>query len=190
MIYFVTQSIRDYFDYPTQTSVDVVVEWPIPFPAFTFCNYCPVRDDLSVSAVLAYLKKLNLTDNSTTSLAPEQIVYFRDFLQYKIDQNESMTEFFYPLSAMLISCSFNDIPCQLSDFISFESSSYGQCYTYNAQIKNQLNGGVRDSNEGGGNGILLLSLYTHSQQYVPYLCNGEIPFSPTHLDSSDHMLLI
>lgn len=190
MIYFVTQSIRDYFAYPTQTSVDVVVEWPIPFPAFTFCNYCPTRNDRFAGAVLEYLKAFNLTDNSTTSLGPEHTIYFRDFLQYKITQNESLDNFYYPLSAMLMTCSFNGVRCQLSDFISFESSFYGRCYTHNARIKNKSNGGVQDSNNGGGNGILELRLYTHSHQYVPYFCDGEVLFSRTRLECSDHMLLM
>ena len=185
MLYFVTRSIRDYFDYPKQTSIDVIVEWPIAFPAFTFCNYCPVRHDRFVGAFLDYLKALNLTDNSTNAITANQTRYFQDFLQLKILQNESRDYFFFPLSAMLISCSFNNVPCQSSDFISFESSAYGQCYTYNAQIKNRSNGGVRDSNEHGGTGLLRLRLYVHSHQYVPYFSDGEILPSSSRLVSTD-----
>jgi hypothetical protein len=177
MLFFVTQSIRDYFDYPKQTSVDVTVEWPIPFPAFTFCNYFPVRYDQFVGAFLGFLKRFNITDNNTNTLSPAHSVYLRDYLQFKIMHNESLTDLFYPLDTMLMNCIFNDVPCQSSDLISFESSAYGQCYTYNAQIKNRPDGGVRDSNAGGGNGVLQLRLYVHSHQYVPYAFDGEISLS-------------
>ncbi|CAF3373796.1 unnamed protein product [Rotaria sp. Silwood1] len=70
---------------------------------------------------------------------------------------------------MLMSCFFNGVPCKSTNFITFESPSYGGCYAFNAMMKNLPNGGTRDSNEGGGDGILELRLYAHSHQYVPNL---------------------
>jgi hypothetical protein len=72
MFYFVTQTIRDYFDYPTQTSVAIVVEWPQFFPAFTICNSSPVRFDRFTN---------------------------------KINHNESLNDFMFPLSSMRIKMS-------------------------------------------------------------------------------------
>ncbi|CAF4647099.1 unnamed protein product, partial [Rotaria sp. Silwood1] len=70
---------------------------------------------------------------------------------------------------MLMSCFFNGVPCKSTNFITFESPSYGGSYAFNAMMKNLPNGGTRDSNEGGGDGILELRLYAHSHQYVPNL---------------------
>ena len=173
MLYFVIQSIRDYFSYPTQTSVGVTIEWPIPFPAFTFCNYSPLRRDTFTSAFTTYLNFLQITNSSDTNVIFSRYIDFvRDFLQQKINQNEPIDDFLFPLEAMLIRCRFNDVPCNTSDFISFESPLYGRCYTYNAKMKDQPNGGVRDSNLNGGNGVLDLHLYIHSHQYIPYLTDG------------------
>ncbi|CAF4034345.1 unnamed protein product, partial [Adineta steineri] len=49
MIYFVTESIIAYFQYSTQTSITVIVEWPQAFPAVTICNYSPLRCDRFMS---------------------------------------------------------------------------------------------------------------------------------------------
>ncbi|CAF3379129.1 unnamed protein product [Rotaria sp. Silwood1] len=74
--------------------------------------------------------------------------------------------------SMLMSCFFNGVPCKSTNFITFESPSYGGSYAFNAMMKNLPNGGTRDSNEGGGDGILELRLYAHSHQYVPNLSDA------------------
>lgn len=175
MLYFVTQSIRDYFDYPTQTSVDVTIEWPIPFPAFTFCNYSPSRRDRFVTAFADYLNllKLNIT-NDTNLMLSQYINLVGDFFRTQINENRSVSDLLFPLEAMLIRCRFNNFACNSSDFISFESPVYGRCYTFNAKMKGLTNGGVRDSNANGGNGALDLHFYLHSHQYIPYLTDGFI----------------
>jgi len=47
-MYFIVREIFSYFDYPTQTSVDIISEWPQYFPAFTVCNVAPVRTIVSL----------------------------------------------------------------------------------------------------------------------------------------------
>jgi len=88
----------------------------------------------------------------------------------KINQNESLDEFFFPLNAMLMKCVFNGHFCSAVNFTSFPSSSYGFCYTFNAKLKNISN--VLNSNEYGGSGTLNLHFYVHSNQYVPYIREG------------------
>ncbi|CAF2401578.1 unnamed protein product [Rotaria sp. Silwood2] len=169
MVYFVAQSISNYFQYPKQTSIDVIVEWPIVFPAVSFCNYSPVRQDRFFQAFLEYLSAFNLIDttNNTNFTLSNYVIYIHDFYQWKINQNKSMYDLYFPLSSMLMSCFFNGVPCVSTDFISFESPLYGGCYTFNAKRKNLPNSGIRYSNEGGRDGILELRLYVHSHQYVP-----------------------
>lgn len=170
-IYFVYREIRAFFDYETQTSVSVVSEWPQLFPAFTICNIVPVRLDRFIEPFLAYVNAVNGTGRSaSTSIASVEAKYIGEFLQVKINRNESVDDFFYPLNAMLIRCVFNGRSCSALNFTSFLSSSYGRCYTFNAKLKETKN--VRFSDEYGGPGNLNLRLYVHSHQYVPYIREG------------------
>jgi hypothetical protein len=170
-LYFVIQGIRSYFEYSTQTSVNIISEWPQHFPAFTVCNLAPVRYDRFSEPFLNYTNTLNITDtNDTTSISLLQATYMGDFFQIKINRNESIDEFFFPLKSMLLKCVFNGYSCSAADFTSFTSSSYGLCHTFNAKLKNVEN--VRYSDEYGGPGNLNLRFYVHSHQYVPYIREG------------------
>ncbi len=174
MLYFVIESILAYFEYPTQTLVSIVVEWPQAFPAVTICNYSPLCYDRFIGPFLNYTNSLNLTNtNDTTTFSAAQASYIRDFLQYKLNQNESLNDFSFPLSSMLMRCTFNGLDCSADNFTSFISTAYGVCYTFNAKLKNTINGGVRNSGDNGGSGYLALGLYAHSHQYVPYATPGK-----------------
>ncbi|CAF2096939.1 unnamed protein product [Rotaria magnacalcarata] len=72
---------------------------------------------------------------------------------------------------MLQKCSFNGKVCNETDFISFVSSTYGLCYTFNTKLKDRNYDNIRDGSENGG-GDLQLGLYVHSHQYVPYVNDG------------------
>ncbi|CAF4644175.1 unnamed protein product, partial [Rotaria socialis] len=98
-----SEKIRKYFEYSTQTSVDIVNEWPQHFPAFTICNLAPVRYDLFVQSFSNYTTTLNITNaKDTNSMSLQQIKRIGDFFQMKINRNESLDEFFFPLSSMLM----------------------------------------------------------------------------------------
>jgi hypothetical protein len=174
MLFFVIESIIAYFNYPTQTSVSVIVAHSQPFPAVSICNYSPLRYDAFINDFLNYTNSRNLTnttDNSTIS--PEQANYIRDFFEYILNSNYSsiIEKYLFPLNAMLISCVYNGQFCNDSDFITFLSSSYGQCYTFNAKIKTDQNS-VRLTTDDGGYGLLQLQLYAYNYQYVPYVSEG------------------
>ena len=171
-LYFVVQTIRTYFQYPTQTSVNVVSEWPQNFPAFTICNVARFRYDTFIMSFLNYTNELNITNtNDTTSFSSFQSNYVDEFIRMKINENQSLDSFFFPLSSMLIKCIFNGQVCSTSDFTSFVSSYYGLCHTFNAKLKNMTH--ARRSDQYGGDGKLELSFYVHSHQYIPYTGEGE-----------------
>jgi hypothetical protein len=174
MAYFVVSAIIDYFQYPTNMNVNVVTEWPQYFPAVSLCNASPLRMDLFMEPFLSYTNALNLTNtNDTTTLSAYQAQFIWNFLINGLNNNYSAASFFYSLSPMLYSCSFNSVPCSAADFISFTSSLYGMCYTFNAKLKNSSGSSVRYGNEYGGTGELDLGLYFYSNQYVPYVSDGE-----------------
>jgi hypothetical protein len=174
MLFFIVQSIINFFNYPTQTSVSIIVDRSQPFPAVSICNYSPLRFDTFIGPFLNYTNSLgltNTTDNSTIS--SDQANYIRDFFQYLFNNDyiASLTAYLFPLQSMLLSCSYNGQSCNTTDFISFVSSTYGICYTFNAKLKsNQTR--LRTVTDNGGPGKLQLRLYAYSNQYVPYVSEG------------------
>lgn len=174
MFYFVTQAVLAYFGYPTQTLVSLADEWPQPFPAVTICNYSPFRYDKLIEPYLSFTNALNLTNTTDTStFSRQQALYVQNYVQYKLNQDESLDEFFYPLESMLIKCIYNDANCSAADFVHFSSSVYGLCHTFNAETPHINNGHIHYNNENGFSGKLQLELYIHSHQYVPYLSDGK-----------------
>ncbi|CAF3660232.1 unnamed protein product [Rotaria sordida] len=173
MIYFIVQAIRAYFEYPTQTSVSTMFEWPQAFPAVTICNYSPIQYNKFIGPFLNYTNSLNLTNTTdTTQFTYTQSLYVADFINYKLNHEDSLKEFFYPLETMMISCEYNGITCSVANFTWFLTPSYGTCYTFNAKLKNAVNGGIRYNADNGRMGIFKLQLYAHRHQYVPYLSNA------------------
>ena len=123
---------------------------------------------------LNFTNRMNYTNtNDTTQFTHEQLPYVREFIRYNVQEEIPLTNFDYPLGFMLISCSYNDIPCSVVNFTSFVSLRYGTCYTFNLKMKNITNGGLKYSSDNGGDGKLLASFYIHQHQYIPYLTQGK-----------------
>ena len=172
MLFFVTKSIMTYFTYPTQTSVTVVIERSQPFPAVSVCNYSPVRFDQFIGPFLNFTNSRNLTnttDNSTITF--QQANRIRDFFQFLFNQGESVANYLFPLSTILLGCIYNGYDCNASDFVPFLSATHGRCYTFNAKMENNRSR-TRLTTDNGGIGRLSLRLYAHQHQYVPYISEG------------------
>ncbi|CAF1034191.1 unnamed protein product [Didymodactylos carnosus] len=69
---------------------------------------------------------------------------------------------------MLLSCSFDNRPCNISrDFIRFSSQKYGNCFTFNARRKHidQL----KQITDGFAPAKLVLDIYLHEHQYTSHV---------------------
>lgn len=173
MLYFIISAMVTYLKYPTQTTIDVVQRWPLAFPAVTICNYFPLRYDQFIGPFLNYTNAMNWTNTTdTSSFSREQTAYISPFLLDLTVRNIDYSPILYPLDAMLISCSYNSMPCTAANFTSFTSQKYGACYTFNAKAKNLPNGGVRYNSDNGDSGTFQLELYVHRHQYIPYTTKG------------------
>lgn len=173
MIYFLTKAILDYSEYPTKMDISLAEEWPQHFPAVSICNAQSSRLDYVIDPFLNYTRGLNLNVSNDTKTWSSLSVHIRNFFAHKINHNESVISFFYTLPSILYSCSYNSVPCSPSDFISFTSSQYGICYTFNPKLKNSINNSILYVHKNGGDGVLDLSLYVHTHQQVPYIREGE-----------------
>ena len=178
MTYFVMESIKVYFQYPTQTSVNIVVEPRQTFPAVTFCNKSPVRYDQAARTFLNYTNSTNTAlINDSSLMTYNQFLMFYNTMGEMFNAGIMMSEIFFSIDMMLINCYYNGQTCTKDDFISFYSSLHGFCYTFNAQSKLANATAVREINEAGGPGRLILRFYTYSHSYVPYLSEGLSPMS-------------
>jgi hypothetical protein len=173
MAWFVTQTIRDYFQYPTQISVSIAVERLQTFPAVSFCNYVSARYDLVIPPFLNVTNLFNMTNITDKHIfTPEETLLLYQFFADRINSNQSGDDYFFSLDVMLISCSYNGRTCTADDFISFKSATYGRCFTFNAK-KKQANGSeLHHTNDDGGSGVLELRLYAQSQLYLQFYAEG------------------
>ncbi|CAF1172232.1 unnamed protein product [Didymodactylos carnosus] len=171
MIYFIVKLILAYFQYPTQTNVGLLLQWPQYFPAYTVCNACPYRSDLLINDLINYTNSKGYTDtNDTNTITSIQASHIQEFIIDIINSNASIDNYGFSLSDMLIKCIYNNIPCSASDFIQFSSPNYGMCYTFNAKAVNQS--AVRYTSYNGERGVLDLEFYIHENVYVPYIVEG------------------
>lgn len=173
MIFFIAQSIYNYFQYDTQTTISIVVERDQVFPAVTFCNICPARYDLLKDPLFEFINLTNLTSMDDRIDMEAKIPHHMvDFLIHSINTRHDLTQYFFALETMLIGCSYNAVPCNQSDFISFVSPDYGLCYTFNTRLKRSGDSRLRRVNDNGGPGTLQLHFYIHNHLYVPNVSDG------------------
>ena len=172
MGYFVTESILNFFKYPTHTLVSIIDDSSQKFPAVSICNYSPIRYDLFIDTFLNYTNSTDWADLNNLSFTEIQRIQIQDFFRYKLNNNESIVEYFFTLENMLIKCRYNQLECTIDDFVSFVDARYGLCYTFNARADHIRNGTLYKLAENGEWGLLELELYIHSHQYVPHWSSG------------------
>jgi hypothetical protein len=173
MLFFISQTIINYFQYPTQVSVSIGVERLQTFPAVSFCNYGYGRYDRLIGPFLNATNLFNITninDKHVFNIQETLILY--QFFEDKLNGGDSVDEYFFSLDMMLIGCSYNGEICTADDFISFVSSVYGLCFTFNAKTKGVNGSAVRHTTDNGGSGTLELRLYAQSQLYIPFYTEG------------------
>ena len=172
MIIFVIKAILAYFDYPTDMDLSIISELPQYFPAVSICNVSPYRLDQFSGSSPNYTSFYNLSDSNDTKSYEFQVQDLQKVIVDYLNSNKSPEIFSFTLSPMLYTCTFNSVPCSTSSFILFLSSKYGNCYTFNAKLKNSTGRNILYANEYGGEGKLSLGLYIHKHQYVPYAQSG------------------
>lgn len=152
--YTIVQNFVEYFQYQTSISITVNQELPADFPAITICNINPFNEKISSSYINLKFKLFECNEDSGTLTDLTQC--FNNSIPYavvdtvvdklkRIIANDDLTEqdrnaLGYDLDLdMFVSCEFNSIPCYPNlNFTSFWSSMYGNCYTFNDGLKNQI----------------------------------------------------
>ena len=156
---FIIQSIQLYTSFSTYVAISDVEEVPTKFPAVSFCNMKSVNSSTNFGASFLNLSTLN---NYFYSVQLHQFFAVENNLLRNLINDASINDTTkkssgFLIENMLVSCSFNELPCNLSDFTYFYHQQYGNCYTFNGRYdNNKMENQIKTSFvEGSLNGLIL-----------------------------------
>ncbi|CAF0884383.1 unnamed protein product [Rotaria sordida] len=178
MCIFIYTVILKYIGNPTKINLSVKhYRDPINFPAVTFCNLNPLRNESLVDDDIHHQH----TPTSYSSYIDND--YQNKFSEYMIrllaknlkNKRSPIIESGYKLNDLLIKCTFNGRFCH-RNLTSFFHPNYGNCYTFNNDIhvdRTQRNDSLHrwsiDDEDVEDSYKLFLELYLYQNEYIPYL---------------------
>ena len=126
--YTIVNSFDAYYSYNVNVAISRNEELPAILPAITICNINPFNERRATSFILNETKigKCFLISNGIEfesclgiNKSTNAFDTFTENLKNKMNED------------MLISCNYNGIPCDESNFTRFWNNQYGNCYTFN-----------------------------------------------------------
>ena len=133
-VYTIVGIIQSFLQFQVLINQQVVQETPVPFPAVTFCNLNPFNRQNAQTYINRTLERNNLSyvqDTARIDLSPSLV---SNLIKATIKGDRNLTrnqiEFLgYTLDYLLLTCYFNDVPCNKSDFVYLYDFDYTNCYT-------------------------------------------------------------
>jgi hypothetical protein len=177
MIVGLVQIIQAFLQYGVVVNYQSVVESPSDFPAITVCNLNPF-DLTSHTTTGTYISNIlmnnQISPNITVGSGSKSIFLVQQaskILKANVVADSSLNSsqlenLGFTLDTMLISCFYNDIECNSSDFTWVHSFDYGNCYTFNGDENN-----VKKTSRPGPTNGLRLELFVGvpgSQDFYTY----------------------
>lgn len=141
-------SIQGYLSYSVNVNYQTILESPTEFPAVSICNLNSF-DLTTYSSSGTYINNALINNNispninlSTTDMATVKVDEASAILKSAVISDKTLNKttlqrLGFSMETMLISCYYNGIQCNSSDFSWFRTFEYGNCYTFN---------GLTDSN--------------------------------------------
>lgn len=155
-----------YIEFEVTVNLNTYEENLEAFPAVTICNINPFDSSVAATKTLLDLQiKTNGLNTSITASEDKPAIYqvrqimkiLKSSAMSLYNSNSTLAESLsYSLDSMLISCYFNGIKCNSSDFSKFYSYEYGNCYTFNKNNGSSL----KQTSKSGPESGLSLELYT------------------------------
>ena len=194
LIYLLVNIFTAYLSYSVVVTISIKRDHQIDFPTVTFCNLNP----FNTQSPHFYLRNLEadlkeLMSNNKTKLLTTLYNIGNTFYKsspYWPDYNKTEAEIKllgFNINDMLISCLFNNIPCNSDDFVEVWTYEHGRCYKFNSGItRNGENVSIKTTKNSGQYFALKLELfvgysadpmdftkskgarvYVHNPSYVP-----------------------
>ena len=143
--FMIIDSFLAYFEYKVATTTRTIFETPTIFPKVTFCNLNSFTTDVAVE----FLKEVNKNYSSqydifnVTQMNSLNYTSKKDFLSNiswiaaanmntKRFSDEKRKLLGHSLKDILLSCSFDQQKCSISDFVWKFDKVYGNCYVFNS----------------------------------------------------------
>ena len=149
-----------YLSYGVVTSYQIVVDSPAEFPSVTLCNLNAI-DLSSESTTGTYINTIlnfnqisgviNVTDLPDDiygiTLVDEAARLLKAYITADKSLNETeLKKKGFTMDQLIISCYYNKLPCNSSDFKWIRSNEFGNCYTFNALVVGQA---IRTTSKAG-----------------------------------------
>ena len=139
--YSMISIIVSYFSYNVLINMQIVDKSNVDFPAVTVCNLNPFDRRYSQDYINKVLAKYNLSSSldyynkvGNRELSPSDVLFLlKSNLANDFNfTSEQKRKFGFEIDYMLLTCYFNDIKCNSSDFIWRYDFNYGNCFTFNS----------------------------------------------------------
>ena len=165
--YTVIESFIDYFSYGVVTTSRTMFEIPTLFPKVTICNVNPFTTEYAYN----FLKELDtsnsffdkiLTFEESTALLSTLYYKAMNKVNDKSISDQTRKNLSHTLKDMMISCMFNGVACNSSDFVWKFDPIYGNCFVFNSGIDvNGQSTSLRETNVAGQYYGLQLEMYVN-----------------------------
>lgn len=157
-----------YFEYSVKISTNVESTNKVEFPAVTFCNLNPFDRNKSQNYIdnvlqenqIEHVKNITLIDRNPkfiSELIKANIAdeYFKNNLTSK-----QVRDLGFDIDYMMLSCLYDNKPCNSSDFVWRYDFDYTNCYTFNSGYDQDGNTvPIKYINEAGSDKSLRLELF-------------------------------
>ena len=178
-VYTISIIILSFISFDVLTNQQVLIQSPVEFPAITVCNINPFDrrnaqnyiDNVLLKNNISYvsdIKKIDINPKLVSNLIKASI-------KSDISLNTSTIQNLgFQFSYMILTCYFNNLPCNESDFIWRYDYDYTSCYTFNSGFDRYGNKiPLKQINEAGSDGGLKLELFLGDDKYQnQYILNS------------------
>jgi hypothetical protein len=164
-VFMIVRLIADYNKHDSTISIKIIRDVPVDFPAITICNLNPFdrsNAEQYINKVLDGNKLAYVNDELKINKNPKLI---NKLIKASIYKDKNLTsgdkiKLGYRLESMLLTCYFNDLPCNSSDFVWRYEYDYTNCYTFNSGFDQKGNKvPIKQINEAGLDKGLKLELF-------------------------------
>ena len=152
------------------THVNVYSEQSSNFPAVTICNQNPFTTNFSyqylqnVTSALKLDKEMSIpsqSNNKIESIKQMLLLIANGFNLTQADKQKLAN----PLEQFIITCTFNMVTCNYSEFTWYFDPRYGNCYRFNSKLRGVVSVPKKSSVSGQLNG-LVLEVYLGNQTFM------------------------